>query len=84
MARHGYNRAVGTNIDFSGKAVAPTETKEELEACVKEKMEIIDDFLVGRNKLKAAEKRNLEKAMLAIQTVRGIDLYFKRFIDSRI
>ena len=84
MARHGYNRTIGTNIDFSGNCTAPTETKAELEAAVKEKMEIVDDFCIGRKKLKAAEKRALEKAMLDIKTIRGIDLYFKRFVDSRI
>lgn len=77
-------KTIGNNIDYSGNCVAVTETKAELEAYVKSKMEIIDDFCIGKNKLKAAEKRNLEKAMLAIKSTRGIDLYFRTFIDSRI
>ena len=77
-------KAIGNNIDYSGNCVLIKETQEELEAYVAEKMDIIDDFLVGGRKLKAAEKRSLEKAMLAIKSKRGIDLYFRTFIDSRI
>ena len=76
-------KVIGTNVDFSGTQVPERETKEELEAYVKEKMYIVDDFLVGRHKLKAADKRNLEKAMLAIKSKRGIDLYFRTFLDSK-
>ena len=75
---------IGNNIDYSGNCTAPKETKADLEACVKEKMEIVDDFCVGKKKLKAAERKQLEKAMLNINSVRGIDLYFRTFIDSRI
>ena len=77
-------KAIGNNIDYSGNCVLVKETQEELEAYVAEKMDIIDDFLVGRHKLKAAEKRNLEKAMLNIKSKRGIDLYFRTFIDSKL
>ena len=76
-------KCIGNNIDYSGNCVLVKETQEELEAYVDEKMDIIDDFLVGRHKLKAAEKRALENAMLAIKTKRGIDLYFRTFIDSK-
>ena len=75
---------IGNNIDYSGNCTAPKETKADLKACVKEKMEIVDDFCVGRKKLKANERRELEKAMLNIKSIRGIDLYFRTFIDSRI
>lgn len=77
-------KAIGNNIDYSGTCVAVTETKADIEAYVKEKMSIVDDFFDKKNKLKAAEKRNLEKAMLNIKSTRGIDLYFRTFIDSRI
>lgn len=60
-----------------------TETKAELEAYVATKMEIVDDFCVGKHKLKAKEKKALEKAMLNIKTKWGIDRYFREFIDAR-
>ena len=79
-----FGKVIGNNIDYSGNCVAVTETKAELEAYVKSKMEIVDDFCIGRNKLKAKERKDLEKAMLNIKSTRGIDLYFRTFIDSRI
>jgi hypothetical protein len=83
MAR-GYNKSIGNNIDFSGKCTVTKETKAELEAYVKEKMEIIDDFCVGRHKLSAKEKKELRQKMLNIKSASGIDIYFRTFIDSRI
>lgn len=80
----GYGKAIGTNIDFSGKCTAPKETKAELEAYVKEKMGIVDDFCIGKHKLNAKEKKELQQKMLSINSTAGIDNYFRTFIDSRI
>ena len=83
MAR-GYNKSIGTNIDFSGNCTAKKETKAELEAYVQEKMNIVDDFCVGRYKLNAKERKELKQKMLNIKTTAGIDIYFRTFIDSRV
>lgn len=60
-----------------------TETKEDLEAYVDSKMAIIDDFCIGRNKLKAKERKEVRRKMLSIKTKWGIDRYFREFIDAR-
>ena len=80
----GYGKAIGTNIDFSGKCTAPKETRAEIKAYVKEKMSIIDDFCVGRNKLNAEQKKALKEKMLAMETTSRIDSYFRDFIKARI
>lgn len=69
---------------FFLKHEAETETKAELEAYVANKMDIVDNFCIGKNKLKAKERKDLENAMLNIKSKRGIDLYFRTFINSRI
>lgn len=79
-----YNKAIGDNIDFSGNCVATTETKEELAVYIAEKMDIIDDFLIGKHKLKATEKRQLEKTLSKIKTKRGIDIYFRTYLDAHM
>ena len=84
MARHGYNRAVPTNTDYSGNCITPTETKAELEAYRKEKLALADDFLVGRKKLKGEERKQFRKALDNIHTMRGIDLYFRRYLDEHM
>ena len=84
MARHGYNRAVPTNTDYSGNCIIPTETEAELETYRKEKLALIDDFLVGRNKLKGEERKQFRKALDNIHTIRGIDLYFRRYLDTHM
>lgn len=81
MARHGYNRAVPTNTDYSGNCIAPTETKAELEAYRKEKLSLIDDFLIGKKKLKGEERKQFKAALSNINTMRGIDIYFRRYLD---
>ena len=84
MARHGYNRAVPTNTDYSGNCIAPTETKEQLEACRKKKLELIDEFFVGKKKLKGEQRKQFKKALEGIQTIRGLDLYFRRYLDTHM
>lgn len=84
MARHGYNRAVPTNTDYSGNCIAPTETKEELAAYRKEKLSIIDDFLVGKKRLKGEERKQFKKALDNIHTMHGIDLYFRTYLDAHM
>lgn len=69
---------------FFLKSEVETETKAELAEYVADKMDIVDDFCIGKNKLKAKERKELEKAMLNIKSKRGIDLYFRTFIDSKI
>jgi ABC-type phosphate/phosphonate transport system substrate-binding protein len=80
----GYGKAIGTNIDFSGKCTVPKETTAEIKAYVKEKMLIVDDFLVGRKKLNAEQKKALRETMLAMETTSSIDSYFRDFITARI
>jgi hypothetical protein len=82
MASKGHTLASAQG--FFVKCEPVRETKEELAAYVAQKMDIIDNFCVGRHKLKAKERKELEKAMLAIQTKWGIDKYFRTFIDNRI
>lgn len=60
------------------------ETAAELKAYIADKMDIVDDFCVGKNKLTAKERKALEKAMLKIQTKWGIDRYFREFINSKM
>lgn len=80
----GYGKAIGTNIDFSGKCTVPKETKAEIKAYVKEKMSIIDDFLIGKKKLNAEQKKELRDTMLTMETIARIDSYFRTFINARI
>lgn len=80
----GYGKAIGTNIDFSGKCTVPKETKAEIKAYVKEKMLIVDDFLVGKRKLNAEQKKALRETMLTMETTSRIDSYFRDFITARI
>ena len=80
----GYYRGMGVNIDYSGNCVAPTETKEELEAYRKEKLSLIDDFLVGKKKIKGEERKKLKKALDNIHTMRGIDMYFRTYLDTHM
>lgn len=84
MARHGYNRAVSPNIDYSGNCTTPTETKAELEAHRKAKLALIDDFLVGSKKLKGEERKKFKKALDNIQTMQGIDRYFRTYLDTHM
>lgn len=84
MSRHGYNRAVSMNIDYTGKYVPKKETDAERKAHVKEKMTLVDDFLVGRKKLNADQKKELRDTMLAMETITQIDAYFRDFIKARI
>ena len=76
-------RSIANAQGFFLKSEPIRETKEELAVYVAQKMDIVDDFCVGKHKLKAKERKELEKAMLAIQTKRGIDKYFRTFIDNR-
>ena len=82
MASKGHS--IANAQGFFLKHEAEKETDAELKAYVAEKMNIIDDFFDKKNKLKAKERKELEKAMLNIKSKRGIDLYFRTFIDSRI
>lgn len=75
---------IGNNIDYSGNCVAPTETKADIESYAAEKMDIVDDFLVGRRKLKANEKRELEAHLCSLKSTRAIDTYFRDFINARM
>lgn len=81
MAKSGHS--IANAPGFFLKYNNTTETKSELEAYVDTKMAIIDDFLVGKNKLKSKEKKEFRNAMLNIKTKWGIDRYFREFIDSR-
>ena len=80
----GYGKAIGTNVDFSGNCIAPTETKAELEAYRKEKLSLIDDFLIGKKKLKGEERKKFKKALDNIHTMRGIDQYFRTYLDAHM
>lgn len=82
MANKGHT--ISNAQGFFLKHETETETKAELNAYVASKMDIVDDFCIGKNKLKAKERKELEKAMLKIKSKRGIDLYFRTFIDSKI
>lgn len=66
------------------RSVNTTETKADLEACVESKMAIVDDFIVGKNKLNKSEKKELKNKMSAIKTTWGIDRYFQEFIFSKM
>ena len=77
-------RSIAHAQGFFLKHEAVTETKDELEAYVDSKMNIIDDFCVGKHKLKAKERKEVRQKMLSIKTKWGIDRYFREFIDSKV
>ena len=76
--------SIGMEIDYSGNCKAPIETRQELIDSVKEKMELVDDFLVGKKKLKAKERRELQAHLLSLETLRQIDIEFRKFLDARM
>ena len=78
------SRLIGNNIDYSGKCTAPVETEKELKAYVKEKMSIVDDFLIGKRKLKGNARHEFEAHMRSLKSTRAIDIYFKDFIKSHM
>lgn len=80
----GYGKALEVPLDYSGKCTAPTETKEELAAYRKEKLSIIDDFLVGKKKLKGEERKQFKKALDNIHSMRGIHNYFMHYLDEHM
>ena len=81
----GYYRGMGIAIDYSGNCQPfPKETKEELESYRKEKLALLDDFLIGRKKLKGEERKRFKEALSNIKSMRGIDNYFKTYLDTHM
>lgn len=81
MASKGHSIAHAQGFFLKHETV--TETDAELEAYVNSKMAIIDDFCIGKNKLKAKERKEVRQKMLSIKTKWGIDRYFREFIDTK-
>ena len=75
---------IGMNVDYSGKYAIPVETEDEKKAHVAELMEIIDDFLVGKNRLKGNARAKFEEYLLSFKSIRAIDVYFKNYINSHM
>lgn len=84
MARHGYNRAVPPNTDYSGKCTAPTETDAEIQEHIKEKMALLDDFFVGRHKRTVAQKVKLKVEFESMQSIRAIDEHFRQYLCENL
>lgn len=82
MATKGYT--IANAQGFFLKHEAETETESEIKAYAAEKIEIIDDFLMGKKRLKANEKDKLEAYLCSLKSTRAIDVYFREFINSHM
>lgn len=77
-------KAIGNNIDYSGNCIAPVETETEIKALVAEKMAIIDDFLVGKKRLKGDARAKFEEYLLSLNSMRAIDVYFRNYVNAHM
>lgn len=81
----GYYRGMDIRIDYSGNCQPfPKETKEELEAYRKEKLALLDDFLIGKKKVRGERRKKFKKALDNIHTMQGIDRYFRYYLDANM
>ena len=78
------SKLIGNNIDYSGRCTAPVETRKEIKAYAKEKMSIVDDFLIGKRKLNREDKHTLKEHLSSLESTTAIDIYFRNFINERL
>lgn len=82
MANKG--RSIANAQGFFLKHEAEVETTEEIAFYAKEKVKIVNDFLLKKDKLGKEEKQALKKRWSALNSTRAIDVAFRNFINSHI
>ena len=85
MARTGHSISNASGVfGYSTNTTIKKSTQSELEDYVDLKMSIIDDFCIGKHKLKAAEKKNIRESMLSLKSIVAIDNLFKQIVYERM